>query len=191
MKILTKEEIKSELGSFSLWSGKRANALVNSTKYMAGIKALDEFIEEKNIDVDLFYINLLMRPNGVEVLFGYKFLNNSLALLHDEINYWTLEQQKEVVGKKSKSVLGRALLGGLILGPLGAIIGGASGVGDKDIKLNDVDNIISISCTINNQEQIILLSCSDKKLKETLTYLKQNFKGKFKRPEEINIAVNA
>lgn len=32
---------------------------------------------------------------------------------------------------ESKNVAGRAVIGGLVLGPLGALVGGASGIGDK------------------------------------------------------------
>lgn len=38
--------------------------------------------------------------------------------------------EKEII-EKSKSVTGRAIAGGVLLGPLGAIIGGMSGVGNK------------------------------------------------------------
>jgi hypothetical protein len=38
--------------------------------------------------------------------------------------------EKEI-REKSKSVIGRAAVGGLLLGPLGAIVGGISGVGNK------------------------------------------------------------
>lgn len=37
---------------------------------------------------------------------------------------------KEII-EKSKSVLGRAAIGGLLIGPLGAIVGGISGTGNK------------------------------------------------------------
>jgi len=39
--------------------------------------------------------------------------------------------EKEIV-EKSKSVLGRAFVGGILLGPVGAIVGGTSGVGKKE-----------------------------------------------------------
>lgn len=38
--------------------------------------------------------------------------------------------EKEII-EKSKSVTGRAIAGGVLLGPLGAIIGGMSGIGNK------------------------------------------------------------
>ncbi|WP_443112611.1 hypothetical protein [Clostridium sp. 'White wine YQ'] len=38
---------------------------------------------------------------------------------------------EEEIIEKSKSTVGRALVGGVILGPLGAIVGGMSGIGNK------------------------------------------------------------
>ena len=38
---------------------------------------------------------------------------------------------KQEIIQESKSVVGRAAVGGVLLGPLGAIIGGMSGIGDK------------------------------------------------------------
>ena len=38
--------------------------------------------------------------------------------------------EKDIV-EKSKSTVGRAVVGGVVLGPLGAIIGGMSGIGNK------------------------------------------------------------
>lgn len=35
--------------------------------------------------------------------------------------------------KKDKSVIGRAVVGGLLLGPIGAVVGGISGMGKKEI----------------------------------------------------------
>jgi len=40
--------------------------------------------------------------------------------------------REEEIIEKSKSVLGRAAVGGLVLGPLGAIVGGISGTGKKE-----------------------------------------------------------
>ena len=40
------------------------------------------------------------------------------------------------VKKEGKSVIGRALLGAVLLGPLGAVVGGVSGVGNKETAID-------------------------------------------------------
>lgn len=53
-----------------------------------------------------------------------------VKLKFEQITGVELIDDKEII-EKSKSVAGRAVLGGLVLGPLGAIVGGMSGMGDK------------------------------------------------------------
>lgn len=42
--------------------------------------------------------------------------------------------REEEITEKNKSVVGRAVVGNLVLGPLGAVVGGVSGVGKKEKK---------------------------------------------------------
>lgn len=48
--------------------------------------------------------------------------------------------QPDEITEKDKSVIGRAVVGGLLLGPVGAIVGGMSGIGTKQkVKKGNVD----------------------------------------------------
>ena len=51
-------------------------------------------------------------------------------LNYDQINNVEIISEKDII-EKQKSVVGRAVVGELLLGPLGAIVGGMSGIGDK------------------------------------------------------------
>lgn len=51
-------------------------------------------------------------------------------LPYDQITEVKVVSEKDIV-EKSKTVLGRAFIGSIFLGPLGAIVGGMSGVGNK------------------------------------------------------------
>ncbi|MBY0244287.1 MAG: zinc ribbon domain-containing protein, partial [Sphingobacteriaceae bacterium] len=42
------------------------------------------------------------------------------------------------VTEKSKSPIARAVAGGLLLGPLGAVVGGISGIGNKEVKTKSI-----------------------------------------------------
>lgn len=60
----------------------------------------------------------------------------------DKINVAKFMSETEIK-EKSKSVGGRAVVGGILLGPLGALVGGVSGVGDK--KSKTIKNYIVIN----------------------------------------------
>jgi hypothetical protein len=51
-------------------------------------------------------------------------------LKFEQITGVNVVSEKEII-EKSKSVTGRAVAGGVLLGPLGAIVGGMSGIGSK------------------------------------------------------------
>lgn len=53
-------------------------------------------------------------------------------LKYEQIIATNVVSEKEVI-EKSKNTVGRAIAGGVILGPLGSIIGGMSGVGTKKV----------------------------------------------------------
>lgn len=188
MNILEKKQLDERFGKFGIWSGKAGNAIIGEMQYLGGIPEIDQLISNKKIDPKIANVSLEMRPKGVEIYLIQGFSKTRVGLFSEKINFWTIEQQQEVVAKKSKSVIGRALLGGVLLGPVGAIVGGMTGIGDKSIKVSDIDNIISISYSEDDKLAMILFSCSNKKVKKVYEYLKKNLGEKYKNPEEIKFA---
>lgn len=55
---------------------------------------------------------------------------SKVNLKYDQITAANVITEKEII-EKSKSTVGRAVAGGVLLGPLGAIVGGMSGIGNK------------------------------------------------------------
>ncbi|MHB7978931.1 hypothetical protein CF067_00895 [Clostridium sporogenes] len=58
------------------------------------------------------------------------FKKADIHLKLDQITGVNVVSEKEII-EKSKSTVGRAVAGGVLLGPLGAIVGGMSGIGNK------------------------------------------------------------
>jgi len=190
MKILEKKQLDNEFGKFTMWSGKAGNAIIGEMDYLGGIPEIDQLIENNKIDPKNSYVSMEMRPKGVEIYLTQGFKKTRIGLYTESLQFWTIEQQQEVVAKKSKSVIGRALLGGVLLGPVGAIVGGMTGIGDKEINASNVDNIISMAYSEEDNDTLILFSCSNKQIKKVLDFLKENFGDKYKNPEEIKFSEN-
>lgn len=189
MEVLDKKTINDKLGSFGMFSGKAGNSLLYEVNYLGGIQSLDSLIEKINITTKGIFFDV--RPKGLELLMSYGFSSYRFGLFDEGINYWAFEAQKKITEKKSKSIIGRALVGGLILGPVGAIVGGMTGIGDKEKSksLSGIDNILSISYTENDKEYNLLFECSDKKAKKVFDYFNKNYPNKYREEAEETIEV--
>jgi len=185
MEVLDKKTINDKLGTFGMFSGKAGNSLLFEVNYLGGIPDLDLTIEKNKITSKGIYFDF--RPKGLEIQLINGFSTYRYGLFDEGINYWAFEAQKKIIEKKSKSIIGRALLGGLIYGNVGAIVGGMTGIGDKEKSksISGIDNILSISYTENDIEYILLFECSDKKAKKVLEYFNKNYKSKYKEEEDI------
>ena len=99
--------------------------------------------KEGNMAVNLTYIDGIESYNkGTAVALSINDENKSMEMKARVYKkppvYLQLEQitgvevisEKDII-EKSKSTVGRAVVGGVVLGPLGAIIGGMSGIGNK------------------------------------------------------------
>ena len=73
---------------------------------------------------------------------------------------------------EGQSVIGRAILGGIVLGQLGAIIDGVTGPKDKVIK---VDNILLIYLIENEINHNVLLTIKKSKTNDVRDFFLQYF----------------
>lgn len=80
--------------------------------------------------------------------------NQPAYLSYNQITAVGMVNEKEVK-ETDKSVLGRAAVGGLLLGPLGAVVGGMSGIGTKKKELDKEYFVINYISTSNNQTSAI------------------------------------
>lgn len=93
-----------------------------------------QFVEGTNAYNLNDFISINIDEKNEEVTFK-GFMNKKKPIVHLPLNKLLgvkLESEQEII-EKSKSVVGRAAIG-LVAGPLGAIIGGMSGIGKKKKK---------------------------------------------------------
>lgn len=101
--------------------------IVNWT-YDAVVTGIYEGSGVKN-DIPDGKVSVLLHEHGIK-LTG-RFYSSLLNLHNSEINSIDEVSKNELT---NKSVIGRAVLGGVLTGGLGAIIGGMSGIGSKKVK---------------------------------------------------------
>ena len=95
----------------------------------------------------------------------------TISLLYSQILETGIYSETEIL-EKSKSVIGRSVAGGLLFGPLGALIGGMSGVGTEKTKKNHYYYTISFTSSDNSSRMISLgtecMGCNYHKFNEIL-----------------------
>lgn len=101
--------------------------------------------KDGNIAINLSYIDGIInykKDDAVQLsidsnnqcitIIGRLYKRPVIHLPLNQINNVAIVDNQEIE-EKSKNVIGRAVTGGIILGPLGAIIGGTSGIGNKKV----------------------------------------------------------
>lgn len=176
MEKFNRKGINNKLGDYSY---SNHSILIAPIKYLKGIDTIDQQIKSNIINPKTTQFTFEYRPRGISISCIHGFSATRIALLYDGIIYWSIENKEEIFETKSKSVIGRAVIGGLLLGPVGAIVGGVSGVGDKKKKISDIDNILYISYTENGKEYEILFSVPDKYNKKTINFFQKSLLDKY------------
>lgn len=175
LSVLDKKEVQVIAGKKPLLGYQYLNGKL---EYISGIKEVDEILERKPTK-PAFCIGT--RKNGIEmtVIIGLKYYTTAIA--EGKIIDIYLEDKDKIVEMKEKSIVGRAFLGGLLLGDVGAIVGGMTGIRPKEIDIMVPDVLVTIRF-INDygQEDYFVCSCVQKNKYEAIKFLSSVFKEKFK-----------
>lgn len=95
-------------------------------------------------------ISLYSDKIEIKQIFGGKEV---AYLYYDQVNAVEKINEKQIA-EIDKSVIGRAMVGGVFLGPLGAVVGGLSGVGKKEKAV--YKDFFVINYTASNGEPAVL-----------------------------------
>ena len=95
---------------------RKAKGILKSLFGMKFVKGIPDLQEGQNVGLYLYKDKITLDDNQIIPL---ERIKKAVVFTEKELKL------------KDKSVIGRAALGGLLLGPLGAVVGGVSGVGDK------------------------------------------------------------
>ena len=181
MKEYKKDELNVAFGKKKLMSW----TLSGKVNYIGDIDFINTYVESKKI-TGKEIINFLQYPDGFVMEFFWNFSTIRLGIDLQSINYFVIEHQEQVVVQKNKSVIGRAILGGALFGELGAIVGGASGIGSKNVQLSDFpDNILTISFTENGKNDYLIFSVKNKNYKDVEKFFKSAFPKLYKMPNQV------
>lgn len=95
------------------------------------------------------------KKSGMLIIRARVFQRPEVRLPLDRITYAESKTETEI-REHDKSVIGRAAVGSLLLGPLGAIVGGMSGIGSKKSKSVRQFLIIAYMSTDGEEKAIAL-----------------------------------
>lgn len=128
-------------------------------------------------------VTITAHTNGICIQSGLDFFYISHEQLI-EMKFITHEQLKT----EKKSVIGRAVVGGILLGPLAAVVGGVSGIGTKTKKIGSYLLVITFWDVYSHQVQTIFICTKI----ESVNFIKkvESEKQKKNNPEGNNIICN-
>ena len=125
-------------------------------------------------------VSVLLCENGIKLTNG--FLLGGIEL-HNAVIINLNQTSKSELIKVEKSVVGRAVAGGLILGPLGAVIGGLSGVGSKETEKKTSYLLINFWDLLSKEPNTVIIRSNESQITNFVNRWQKQFdKGKVISP---------
>ena len=140
--------------------------------YLYGVPELDSVREAKPSSLPN-PLNITMLPNGLEIQIMHKFKHHTVGLPFSDIKRIELAIPEDIVTKQERSIIGRAVIGGLLLGPVGAIVGGMSGLKDGT-KTKSGDALLTFQIEQAGEESFFVGAVEKSKRAITQSFLQKH-----------------
>lgn len=173
MKEMTKDEISEQLGSNGFWS---PTPVMGDLKYAGGLPPFDRIQDESSLDSNP--VTVFVRPDGWEFQMYDGLLSKVRVGLHKErAGSTALERAETIREKKDKSVVGRALAGGVLFGPVGAVVGGMTGMKDKEVDRTP-DSFLTIHTSLHDEPAVFTVENDD--IPTVADFFRSHYPGEFR-----------
>jgi len=182
MKLLSKDESKRILGRKKGFFGQGMSLDSVPIFYIGGISEIDDDLASRGIELKDQMTMFNAYPNGFEIEVYTLPTKNRLGtrtyripIMPSQLLKWTIEKQDAVYEQQSKSVLGKAVIGGLLFGGAGAVVGALSGTKGKREKVNFIDYVLTLIINYNGEEKAIVLGFPNAIIKDVRKFFDKSF----------------
>jgi hypothetical protein len=165
MLFVSKQQLGSTLGKARFWFPTQLSGL----EYIAGIPAMDA-IRNPTAVLAAAPLRLVLLPRGLALRMSYRFEEHRFGLSYATIQEIAAELPQTLATSPPQSRWGRALLGGLVLGPVGALLGGMSGIPEREIT-EAGDAILLFRLALAGEEQVVAVTVRKKQRARTKRFL--------------------
>lgn len=173
MNLIEKKDLESVIGKADFWNPKQIAGLCD---YVGGVHEIDALTDAQGFLNAPPLVNFKVHEHGLEVSLMIAMRLHYIAIPLANLASVELEVGG-TIDTEERSVVGRAIIGGLLLGPLGAVVGGVSGLKDKVVKDNDM---LLVNVKHESTETNMLLTIKKGKSPEVRKFFATHYGSKFR-----------
>ena len=154
------------------------NEIVNIGSYAGGIPEIDKGLERDSVYAMVPEISFKVHKYGLEIRFELLFQQSYAAVPLESLESVVLEIGG-TIDVEERSVIGRAIVGGMFFGPFGAVVGAASGLKDRVVKDS---NMLLLKFDEKGTTHSILVTINEGRTEEVRSFFTKHYASVFSCP---------
>lgn len=168
------QEAEKKAAELELYGEERMSFGI-STFYVSGNPNYDSELDERDMP------EMEIQPFEKAIRFRKYSLVDRMPffIMNDDIQGIQLQDQEQIYKTKDKSVLGRAVVGGLLFGQAGATVGAISGVRSKKEKVKMDNLFLTIDYLDGEEPRCLSLSVKFSKKDKVKKFFSKHYPRKF------------